>query len=72
LICESAKWNDFLDVRCQFPSADSVGDRAVFDIRHNRYRLIAKIYYGLSLVPVVSLVTHAEYDRGGWKNGCGC
>jgi hypothetical protein len=22
----------------------------VFDIRHNRYRLIAKIYYGLSLV----------------------
>jgi hypothetical protein len=31
-------------------SADRVGDCVVFDIRHNRYRLIAKIYYGLSLV----------------------
>ena len=59
-ICESAKWKDFLDVRCQFPSAHSVGDCVVFDIRHNRYRLIAKIYCGLSLVTVVSLLTHAE------------
>jgi mRNA-degrading endonuclease HigB of HigAB toxin-antitoxin module len=56
----------------QYPNADSVGDCVVFDIRHNRYRLITKISYGLSLITVVSLLTDAEWDRGGWKNVCGC
>jgi len=44
----------------------------VFDIRGNRYRLIAKVYFGLGLISVVSLLTHAEYDGGGWKSACGC
>jgi len=71
-ICESVKWDKFLDVRRQFPSADRVGECVVFDIRRNRYRLIAKIEFGIGLIRVVSLLTHAEYDRGGWKNACGC
>ncbi len=71
-ICESADWEKFLDVRRQFPSADRVGECVVFDIRGNRYRLIAKVYFGLGLIRVVSLLTHAEYDRGAWKNACGC
>jgi mRNA interferase HigB len=71
-ICESADWEKFLDVRRQFPSADRVGQCVVFDIRGNRYRLIAKVYFGLGLIRVVSLLTHAEYDRGGWKHACGC
>ena len=71
-ICESVKWERFLDVRRQFPDADSVGECVVFNIRHNRYRLIAKIHYAEGILEVVSVLTHAEYGRGGWKDGCGC
>ncbi|HUI56322.1 MAG TPA: type II toxin-antitoxin system HigB family toxin [Bryobacteraceae bacterium] len=70
-ICEKATWRQFSDVRCQFPNADSVGDCVVFNIRHNRYRVIAKVAYSLGIVTIRSVLTHAEYDRGGWKNGCG-
>ena len=41
-------------------------------LRHNRYRLIAKIHFAEGILEVVSVLTHAEYDRGGWKDGCGC
>jgi len=37
-----------------------------------RYRLIAKVHYAVGILEVVSVLTHAEYDRGGWKDGCGC
>jgi mRNA interferase HigB len=59
-------------VRRQFPSADRVGECVVFDIHGNRCRLVAKVYFGLGLIRVVSLLTHAEYDRGAWKHACGC
>lgn len=71
-ICDRLVWKQFLDVRRQWPDADSVGDCVVFNVRHNRYRLITKISYGLGLITVVSVLTHAEYDRGGWRNVCGC
>ena len=71
-VCEEATWKRFLDVRCQFPNADPVGDCVVFNIRHNRYRIITKIFYSLGIVMITDVLTHAEYDRGGWKNGCGC
>jgi mRNA interferase HigB len=71
-ICEDAQWKRFLDVRCQFPDADPVGGCVVFNIRHNRFRIIAQVHYGARLVNVTSVLTHAEYMRGGWKDGCGC
>jgi mRNA interferase HigB len=71
-ICEDAQWKRFMDVRCQFPRADSVGSCVVFDIRHNRFRIIAQVNYGARLVNVVSVLAHAEYQRGGWKHGCDC
>ena len=44
-IAKSAQWHDFLEIRQSFPSADSVGDYVIFNIRHNRFRLITKIHY---------------------------
>jgi len=71
-ICRNAKWKQFLEIRCQFPDADLVGECVVFNIRHNRYRLIAKIFYSTGILLITAALTHAEYDRGGWKHGCGC
>ena len=62
-----ATWSNLLDVRREFPSADVVGPLTVFDIRGNRYRLIARIDYRWQVISVRKLLTHAEYDRGDWK-----
>ena len=39
------------------------GDRVVFRLRGNRYRIIAEIDYGNRLVFVRFAGTHAEYDK---------
>jgi hypothetical protein len=39
----------------------------VFDAGGNKYRVITVIQYQLGLVLVKHVLTHVEYDRGGWK-----
>jgi mRNA interferase HigB len=71
-----AKWYDlvhnnrfasFNEVRRTFPSADLVGDLVVFNIRGNRYRLVARFAYNKGRVYIRRVLTHAEYDRGDWR-----
>ena len=62
-----AQWTKFADVRRQYGSADQVGRFTVFDIGGNKYRLIAVIHFNRGVVYVRAVLTHAEYDRGGWK-----
>lgn len=57
------RWGSFLDVRRRYPSADRVGDRYVFNIRGNRYRLIAQIDFAAGLVFVRWFGTHASYNK---------
>ena len=35
-------------------------------------RLITKIDYKYKKVYIRFVLTHKEYDKGGWKNDCGC
>ena len=42
--------------------ASSPGNRVVFNIKGNDYRLVAKINYGYRIVYVRLVGTHAEYD----------
>ncbi len=41
----------------------------VFNLGHgkNAYRLIAAIHFNTQIVFVLRLLTHAEYDKNGWK-----
>ncbi|MFI5348048.1 MAG: type II toxin-antitoxin system HigB family toxin [Elusimicrobiota bacterium] len=50
-------------------SADYVKPYTVFNIKKNKYRLIAQVSYGIETVRVVGILTHAEYDAGRWKRG---
>jgi mRNA interferase HigB len=50
-----------------FGTADFVGDKTVFDIGGNKYRLIAYIHYRAKIVFIKHILTHAEYDKGDWK-----
>ena len=64
-VVERASWKGPADIRAVFGSADFVtGNRVIFNIKGNSYRLIAQVRYGpLFLVFIRFIGTHAEYDR---------
>lgn len=64
-----AEWSCFADVKRTFGSADSVGNqRYVFNIRGNRYWLVAVIKFTIRTVYVRFVGTHPEYDKIDVKN----
>ena len=57
-------WKDFSDLKRSFRSADSVGGkRVVFNIKGNRYRLVAIVLFKIKRVYIRFVGTHEEYDR---------
>ena len=66
-IAKKAEWRSLEDVRKIFPTADGVGKYTVFNIKGNAFRLIAEINYRTGRLYIRHVLTHAEYDRGGWK-----
>jgi mRNA interferase HigB len=69
LACEhGTKWQNFVDLRQVFPSADQVGNLTVFNIGGNNYRLITLVDYKYQKVFIRHVLTHAEYDKEEWKN----
>jgi mRNA interferase HigB len=68
-ITEAMSWGKFADVKATFGAADQVGDFVVFDVGGNKYRVITEIIYDETTVVLLRYVlTHAEYDKGGWKS----
>jgi mRNA interferase HigB len=69
---KAAQWQGFAELRKTFPSADMVmmaSGRSVviFNIAHNRYRLIAAVHYNMRIVYTLMILTHKEYDANTWK-----
>jgi len=62
-----AEWKCLEDVRKVYRDADMVGDLAIFNIRGNRYRLIVRLVYQYKRIYTKEFLTHAAYDKGGWK-----
>jgi mRNA interferase HigB len=62
-----AVWRSLIDMRRTFPHADPVGRLTVFNIGGGKYRLIARVNHGTQKVFIRAVLTHAEYDRGGWQ-----
>ena len=66
-IVKHTDFESLADVRRTFPSADRVGRFTVFNVGGNKARLIAAIHYNRKRVYIRQVLTHAEYDRGIWK-----
>ena len=66
-IAKKAEWKNLVEVRLAIPSADGVWKFTVFNIKGNAYRLITEINYRTGRIFVRDVLTHAEYDRGGWN-----
>lgn len=60
---QKAEWNCFADIKKSFNSADAAGNnRYVFNIRGNKYRLIAIVLFKMKTVYIRFIGTHREYD----------
>jgi mRNA interferase HigB len=66
-VLKTNRFESFDALRKMFASADKVGDLVVFNIGSNKYRLIASIHFNRQKVYVRHILTHAEYDRGKWR-----
>jgi mRNA interferase HigB len=61
---ESKTWKRPGDITRDFNTARTIkNSRAIFDINHNDYRLIAEINYLKGWVFIKFIGTHAEYDK---------
>jgi len=61
---KEADWKSFKDIKERFRSADVLpGNRVVFDIKGDRYRLVVKIHYNTGIIFIRFIGTHAGYDR---------
>jgi mRNA interferase HigB len=65
---KKAEWNNLEDVRKVYRDAEAVGNFTVFNFKGNNYRLIVGINYEDQTIYYKYFLTHAQYDKGKWKN----
>jgi mRNA interferase HigB len=67
---DAARYENPAQLKARFSTADIVGDKVIFDIGGNKYRLVARIQYARAAPPpalngiarIVFIGTHKEYD----------
>ncbi|TPG72444.1 type II toxin-antitoxin system HigB family toxin [Hymenobacter nivis] len=63
-IVKAADWSGFADLRNDLPTTDLIGgDRFVFNIKGNHYRLLAAIVFKTRTVLIRGIFTHADYSK---------
>ncbi|MFH7242139.1 MAG: type II toxin-antitoxin system HigB family toxin [Spirulina sp.] len=66
-LASTANWQNFVELRQVFSSADQVMNFTIFNIGGNKYRLIALVDYSYQKIFIRHVLTHAEYDKGDWR-----
>lgn len=67
-IASKAAWTNLVEVQAVYLQAEAVGNFTFFNIKGNKYRLIASINYEKQIIYIKYVFTHAEYDKETWKN----
>ena len=64
LLCKERAWKNFSELKKDFRTVDAVGDHLyVFNVGGNKYRIIARIFFGVETMYIRFIGTHAEYDK---------
>jgi mRNA interferase HigB len=66
-LVEHGRFASFAQLKATFATVDKVGERYVFNIGGNKYRLVAAVAFQASLMWVKAVLTHREYDKGAWR-----
>ena len=64
---EKGSFGNFAELRAVFPAVDKVGERCVFNIGGNKYRLVAGVDFAHRRVFIKAVLSHGEYDKEQWK-----
>lgn len=64
---EKGNFGNFAELRAVFPAIDKVGERVVFNIGGNKFRLVAGIDFARHMLWVKAVLTHSDDDKGAWK-----
>lgn len=67
-VIEKNRFDTWAALKAAFNTVDKVGDLVVFNVGGNKYRLIAHIRFEKQIVYIKAVLTHTDYDRGGWKS----
>lgn len=67
-VVKNSTWTTPHDIKARFNGADFLsGNRVIFNIKGNHYRLVAQIDYGRASVAIEWVGTHAEYDKQSFR-----
>lgn len=70
-LAEHGTFRNLAELKRTFGGVDVVpvkqGNLHVFNIGGNKYRLVAAVHFNTQKLFVRHILTHAEYDAGGWK-----
>jgi len=71
-VAKAARWRTLAETRASFRHADQVTVESgrtvtVFNLG-DAYRLITAIHYNKERIYILRVLTHAEYDKGTWKD----
>ncbi|MBS1555926.1 MAG: type II toxin-antitoxin system HigB family toxin [Bacteroidetes bacterium] len=62
--CRKKEWQNFNELVCDFPDAHPIGDnRVVFDVKGNKYWLVARVLFEFKQIQIKWIGTHADYDK---------
>lgn len=62
--CKKADWKNLNEFKKTFSAVDFVGnDRYVFNIKGNKYRLVAMISFNIRTMYLRFIGTHTKYDE---------
>ena len=66
---EKADWSEPSQVKEQYRSATfPKGNRVVFNIKGNEYRLVTQIVFAAKTISVREVLSHADYSKDAWKD----
>ena len=61
---KNSNWNNPIEVKEKYGTASIIGgNKVVFNIKGNRYRLVTKINYQMKTVYIKFIGTHKDYDK---------
>jgi len=61
---EKVSWENFNELKVEYPNASILkGNKIVFNIKGNNYRLIVKMNFEFQISWILFIGTHAEYDK---------
>ena len=66
-IARASNWKNLHELRLTWRNTDNVKGQTIFNIKGNKYRLIAIVNYSSQTMIVKDLITHAEYSEREWN-----